>query len=189
MPTTDSPKKLIFPSDKASRPAIILMVVVFPEPLGPIIEKNSPCCTSNVTPSTATYSPKRLDTFSRLTAGEFDAVLPESDLALSAACRSVDFPTPSRAEPRCDHHGYESLRVHPRHGYAFSRALITLTTSEQCVKRFGLGLRSPRPVTGPSSPSFHPRLLAQLGQGPTTLERAHWSHHDYPASNLSQQNA
>ncbi len=189
MPTTDSPKKLIFPSDKASRPAIILMVVVFPEPLGPIIEKNSPCCTSNVTPSTATYSPKRLETFSRLTAGEFDAVLPESDLALSAACRSVDFPTPSRAEPRCDHNGYESLRVHPRHGYAFSRALITLTTSEQCVKRFGLGLRSPRPVTGPSSPLIPYPALGAAWTRPNHAGTAHWSHHDYPASNLSQQNA
>jgi hypothetical protein len=44
-------------------------VVVFPDPDGPSIEKNSPSATCKLTPPTATTSPKRFSTFSSVTAG------------------------------------------------------------------------------------------------------------------------
>ena len=51
-----------------SNPAIIRRHVVFPEPDGPSIEKNSPRRTSRFTPSTAATSPKRFTTDSSRTA-------------------------------------------------------------------------------------------------------------------------
>src|SRR5215211_5979916 len=54
------------PSSGASKPAIILSVVVLPQPDGPSSEKNSPGSTASSTPSTATTPPgKRLVTRSR----------------------------------------------------------------------------------------------------------------------------
>src|SRR6188508_298697 len=57
------------PAVGVSNPAIIRRVVVFPDPDGPSIEKNSPSRTSRSTPSTATTSPNRFTTPSNRTAG------------------------------------------------------------------------------------------------------------------------
>src|SRR5262245_20807788 len=46
----------------SSKPAIIISVVVLPEPLGPSSETNSPACTSSEASITACTDPKRLET-------------------------------------------------------------------------------------------------------------------------------
>src|SRR3954452_8767739 len=56
------------PAVGSSKPAIIRSVVVFPDPDGPSIEKNSPSRTSRSTPATAMTSPKRFSTPMRRTA-------------------------------------------------------------------------------------------------------------------------
>src|SRR6476659_9237402 len=61
---TSSPWRRMRPSSGLSKPAIMRSVVVFPQPLGPSIEKNSPSPISSDTSSTATASPKRLLTLS-----------------------------------------------------------------------------------------------------------------------------
>src|SRR5256885_349797 len=48
------------PASPSSSPAIIRSVVVLPHPLGPRSVTHSPSCTSKVTASTASTSPKRL---------------------------------------------------------------------------------------------------------------------------------
>ena len=70
---TSSPPSSTLPEVGASNPAIIRRQVVFPDPEGPSIEKNSPSRTSRSTPSTATTSPNRLTTDSRVTADELGA--------------------------------------------------------------------------------------------------------------------
>src|SRR5438552_2673423 len=57
--------KTILPSSGTSKPAIILSVVVFPQPLGPSSEKNSPSPIDSVTSFTAATVPKPLLTPSR----------------------------------------------------------------------------------------------------------------------------
>ena len=57
--------KTIRPSSGTSKPAIILSVVVFPQPLGPSSEKNSPSPIDSVTSRTAATVPKPLLTLSR----------------------------------------------------------------------------------------------------------------------------
>ena len=54
---TSSPASSIVPSSGISNPAIIRNVVVFPEPEGPSIVKNSPEGMSRSIASTATTSP------------------------------------------------------------------------------------------------------------------------------------
>src|SRR4051794_27951310 len=62
---TSSPCRTIRPSSGTSKPAIILSVVVLPQPLGPRSEKNSPSWIESVTSRTASCLPKRLLTPSR----------------------------------------------------------------------------------------------------------------------------
>ncbi|GIS34703.1 MAG: hypothetical protein Ct9H90mP5_11520 [Acidimicrobiaceae bacterium] len=57
---TSSPKIERLPSVGNSKPAIILSVVVFPHPLGPSKEKNSPSSMVKSTLSTAVTSPNFL---------------------------------------------------------------------------------------------------------------------------------
>src|SRR3954447_22327122 len=66
------PPMTTWPSSGSSNPAIILSVVVLPQPDGPSSEKNSPGSTVSSTPATATTPPgKRLVTRSRrIEAGE-----------------------------------------------------------------------------------------------------------------------
>ena len=54
-----SPSSRIWPSVGRSNPAIILSVVVLPQPEGPRSEKNSPGGIRRLSPSTAVKSPKR----------------------------------------------------------------------------------------------------------------------------------
>jgi hypothetical protein len=58
LPRTLSPKMRISPVVGASRPAIIRIVVVLPQPEGPRIETISPGKTSRLTPSTARILPR-----------------------------------------------------------------------------------------------------------------------------------
>ncbi len=53
MATTDLPSIAMSPAVGVSKPAIIIKVVVLPEPLGPSIVRNSPERMSSDTPSTA----------------------------------------------------------------------------------------------------------------------------------------
>src|SRR5262245_36212461 len=55
------------PADGTSKPEMIRMMVVLPQPLGPRREQNCPFLTSKETSLTATKSPHRLDTFSNST--------------------------------------------------------------------------------------------------------------------------
>src|SRR5690349_20008505 len=59
----------MWPASGCSKPAMSRRQVLFPEPEGPSIEKNSPLPTARLTPSTARTSPKRRDTLSKRTAG------------------------------------------------------------------------------------------------------------------------
>ncbi len=63
---TSSPSSRIFPEVGSSSPAIILRVVVLPQPDGPSSMKNSPSATVKVDSSTAVKSPKSLRRFSIL---------------------------------------------------------------------------------------------------------------------------
>src|SRR5258707_5755532 len=62
---TSSSSSRIWPEEGSSRPAIILRVVVSPQPEGPSITKKSPSSIPNEEPRTAWKSPKRFCTFSR----------------------------------------------------------------------------------------------------------------------------
>ena len=62
---TSFPCRKMRPSSGTSKPAIIRRVVVFPQPLGPSSEKNSPSRIASVTLRTASALPKRLLTSSR----------------------------------------------------------------------------------------------------------------------------
>ena len=53
MATTDLPSMAMSPALGISKPAIIISVVVLPDPLGPRSVRNSPERTSSDTPSTA----------------------------------------------------------------------------------------------------------------------------------------
>ena len=64
---TSLPKSLTVPSVGSSRPAIMRTVVVLPDPLGPIMEKNSPWRTEKEIESNATVSPNKRDTSSNST--------------------------------------------------------------------------------------------------------------------------
>src|SRR5690242_19287361 len=55
------------PRDGLSNPPIILRVVVFPQPLGPRIDRNSPASTARETSRTAEYSPKHFSTLTSST--------------------------------------------------------------------------------------------------------------------------
>ena len=57
---TSRPWSMMRPSSGTSKPAIIRSVVVFPHPLGPSSEKNSPSSIVSVTSLTAAVLPKRL---------------------------------------------------------------------------------------------------------------------------------
>ncbi len=63
IPWISRPWKSTFPDVGGGTPLIMLNVVVFPEPLGPIRPKISPSCTSKVTSLTAVRPPKYLDEF------------------------------------------------------------------------------------------------------------------------------
>src|SRR5438552_7364613 len=77
--------KTILPSSGTSKPAIILSVVVFPQPLGPSSEKNSPSPIDSVTSFTAATVPKPLLTPSRAIATvSFDRISSESNLGSSS---------------------------------------------------------------------------------------------------------
>ena len=69
------------PAVGVSKPAIIIRVVVLPEPLGPSRVRNSPERMSSETPSTALVRSKR---FSR-SVSSTEAPRPESFMALSSA--------------------------------------------------------------------------------------------------------
>src|SRR5215471_1459568 len=56
------PSSMISPAVADSKPAIIMRVVVLPEPLGPSSVRNSPGGTVRETPSTAITGPKAFDT-------------------------------------------------------------------------------------------------------------------------------
>src|SRR5256885_14772592 len=56
------PPRKISPIVGDSKPAIIMSVVVLPEPLGPRRVRNSPEATASDTPSTATTGPNDFDT-------------------------------------------------------------------------------------------------------------------------------
>ena len=61
---TSSPSSRIRPEEGSSSPAIILSVVVLPQPEGPSRQKNSPSPTVKLESLTATKSPKALCRFS-----------------------------------------------------------------------------------------------------------------------------
>src|SRR3954447_4478711 len=61
-PIIDCPRMRMSPLVGCSKPAIMRIRVVLPQPEGPRIEKNSPGATLNVTSSTAAWLPKRLVT-------------------------------------------------------------------------------------------------------------------------------
>ena len=67
---TSLPSRYTFPEVGASKPAIIRSTVVFPEPDGPSIEKNSPSRISRSRSSTAVTAPNRLVTDSSRTAAD-----------------------------------------------------------------------------------------------------------------------
>ncbi len=62
---TSSPCSSTRPSVGSSNPAIMRSVVVFPQPLGPSMEKNSPCRIVRLQSSTTLLSPNHFDTDSR----------------------------------------------------------------------------------------------------------------------------
>src|SRR5947209_6429719 len=62
---TTRPPNQISPSVTSSRPAIIRIVVVLPQPEGPSSTRNSWSAMSRLKLSTATYPPQRLLTFLR----------------------------------------------------------------------------------------------------------------------------
>ena len=64
IPSTEAPLMLMSPSDGSSKPAIMRISVVLPQPDGPRIEKNDPLFTLNETLETAVSGPKCLLTFS-----------------------------------------------------------------------------------------------------------------------------
>src|SRR6266511_66565 len=62
-PTTFLPRITMVPADGCSKPAMRRRVVVFPEPLGPRSERNSPSKTSSEQSSTALTDENVLETF------------------------------------------------------------------------------------------------------------------------------
>src|SRR5215475_7946135 len=62
------PSSMISPAVADSKPAIIMRVVVLPEPLGPSSVRNSPGATVRETPSTAITGPNAFDTSTRSSA-------------------------------------------------------------------------------------------------------------------------
>src|SRR5258705_11483704 len=68
------PSKLIVPESGVSRPAIILSVVVLPQPEGPSSPKNSPRSTSSETPATAAVLSNFLEMFRSESSGIFGII-------------------------------------------------------------------------------------------------------------------
>ena len=59
-PGQRSPSMAIEPADSGTIPAIILRIVLLPQPEGPTTETNSPCGMSKDTPSSAWMGPLRV---------------------------------------------------------------------------------------------------------------------------------
>ncbi len=81
------------PSSGTSNPAIIRSVVVFPHPLGPRSEKNSPSRIASVTSRTASASPKRLLTFSSAIAMLVSSAIPAESNPLGSTPFSLGSPS------------------------------------------------------------------------------------------------
>src|SRR3546814_8238358 len=64
VPSTERPLMRMSPEASSSKPAIMRIRVVLPQPDGPRIEKNDPLAISNETSSTAVNGPNRLERFS-----------------------------------------------------------------------------------------------------------------------------
>src|SRR4051812_6799900 len=64
-PIIDRPRMRMSPDVGCSKPAIMRIKVVLPQPEGPRMEKNSPGATLKLTSLTAAYEPKRLMTLTR----------------------------------------------------------------------------------------------------------------------------
>src|ERR687887_2238638 len=84
---TSRPWSRIRPSSGTSKPAIMRSVVVFPQPLGPSKEKNSPSRIASETFWTACDLPKRLLTSSRAIATLLSTGMRRESIPVSAECR------------------------------------------------------------------------------------------------------
>src|SRR5215207_11549817 len=65
-----APSKVILPLDGRSNPMINLKTVLFPAPLGPIRQRNSPRWTTRCRSETAISPPNRFETPSRASSGD-----------------------------------------------------------------------------------------------------------------------
>src|SRR5438067_870674 len=112
---TSFPCRTMRPTSGTSKPAIMRSVVVFPHPLGPSSEKNSPSPISSETSSTALTAPKRLLTPTRpIAARRSSSIRVESLPALARPRARVD--RQRRAHPgqsEDEHHG-RVARQHDR---------------------------------------------------------------------------
>src|SRR3712207_675760 len=75
-PSIDFPRMRMSPEVGCSKPAIMRIRVVLPQPEGPRIEKNSPGATLKLTSSTAACEPKRLVTLTMSRSVEEAMTLP-----------------------------------------------------------------------------------------------------------------
>src|SRR2546426_6128866 len=80
-PTTSSPRRRISPRSGSSKPATILIVVVFPQPEGPRSVMNSPSWMSSETSLTAVTLPNVFVTSWMLIAGVATSLIAGSSLA------------------------------------------------------------------------------------------------------------
>src|SRR6266481_3056502 len=98
------PPSRISPAVADSKPAIIISVVVLPEPLGPSSVRNSPDATVRETSSTASTAPNVFDTATSSSSGPCGAVMRSAEPAASASLPQAR-PEPAE-EPRASlfHH-------------------------------------------------------------------------------------
>src|SRR5438093_3130042 len=166
---TSVPCRRIRPASGVSNPPIIRSVVVFPQPLGPRIEKNSPSAISNVTSFTAVCLPNRL-----LTPVIAIATRPFSGMGESrppsAACTICET-TLSLVEHAITQSGVGStLASVPRRADAGTQLAEVGTTIRRVRRELGLSLRDVGRATG-FSISF--LSLVERGRSSISLTSLH----------------
>src|SRR5271165_3668096 len=90
--TTERPSIEMSPPVGVSNPAIIIKVVVFPDPLGPSRVRNSPAPTVSETPRTALTRSNRFPTLLKATVAPRDTIVRVTDGLTTASIRSGQDP-------------------------------------------------------------------------------------------------